>query len=70
MHNIHNRDLDLWDCSLLQCYINSLFGGRGHTTVVHNYGGNQSGADKSEDRKLLALNIAVAVGCVALCCAI
>jgi hypothetical protein len=63
--HVHNRGLDLWDYLLLQCCFDSLFGGRGHTTVVHNYGGNQSRADKSEDRKLLALGIAVAVVCAA-----
>lgn len=65
--HMHNRGLDLWDYLLLQCCFNSLFGG--HTTNVTNinYGNNshQSREDKSEDRKLLALGIAVAVVCVA-----
>ncbi|MDR2609378.1 MAG: hypothetical protein LBC06_02160 [Rickettsiales bacterium] len=52
---VYKRGLDLWDYLLLQCCFDSLFAWRGHTTVVHNYGGNQSRADKSEDRKLLAL---------------
>lgn len=69
--HVHNRGLDLWDYLLLQCCINSLFGGHGHTTVVHNYGNttNQSREDKKKDsednRKLLALGIAAAVVCVA-----
>jgi hypothetical protein len=68
---IHNRDLDLWNCLLLQCWFDSLFGRRGHTTVVHNYGNttNQGREDKKkdseDDRKLLALGIAVAVVCAA-----
>ncbi|QOD38671.1 hypothetical protein [Candidatus Wolbachia massiliensis] len=65
--HVHNRGLDLWDYLLLQCCINSLFGG--HTTNVTNinYGNttNQSRENKSEDRKLLALGIAVAVVCAA-----
>ncbi|MDR0288602.1 MAG: hypothetical protein LBH78_00865 [Rickettsiales bacterium] len=65
--HVHNRGLDLWDYLLLQCCINSLFGG--HTTNVTNINyvnnGHQSRADKSEDRKLLALGIAVAVVCAA-----
>ncbi|MGL9688217.1 MAG: hypothetical protein ACR5K6_00225 [Wolbachia sp.] len=52
---------------LLQCCFNSLFGS--HTTNVTNinYGNttNQSRENKSEDRKLLALGIAVAAVCVA-----
>ncbi|MDG7055480.1 MAG: hypothetical protein LJD31_02965 [Wolbachia endosymbiont of Menacanthus eurysternus] len=67
--HVHNRGLDLWDYLLLQCCFDSLFGGRGHTTNVTNinYGNttNQSREDKSEDRKLLALGIAVAGVCVA-----
>ncbi|MCM1002351.1 hypothetical protein [Wolbachia pipientis] len=65
--HVHNRGLDLWDFLLLQCCFNSLFGG--HTTNVTNinYGNttNQSREDKSEDGKLLALGIAVAVVCAA-----
>ncbi|MCM1001315.1 MAG: hypothetical protein KTV72_03215 [Wolbachia endosymbiont of Melophagus ovinus] len=65
--HVHNRGLDFWDFLLLQCCFNSLFGG--HTTNVTNinYGNttNQSREDKSEDRKLLALGIAVAVVCAA-----
>ncbi|BAP00291.1 hypothetical protein [Wolbachia endosymbiont of Cimex lectularius] len=65
--HMHNRGLDFWDFLLLQCCFNSLFGG--HTTNVTNinYGNttNQSRENKSEDRKLLALGIAVAVVCVA-----
>lgn len=67
--HVHNRGLDLWDVLLLQCCFDSLFGGRGHSTNVTNinYGNttNQSRGDKSEDRKLLALGIAVAGVCVA-----
>lgn len=67
--HVHNRGLDLWDFLLLQCCFNSLFGGRGHTTNITNinYGnnGHQSRADKSEDRKLLALGIVIAVVCAA-----
>ncbi|MGL9717207.1 MAG: hypothetical protein ACR5K9_00600 [Wolbachia sp.] len=71
--HVHNRGLDFWDFLLLQCCINSLFGGRSHTTNVTNinYGNNgyQSREDKKKDsedsRKLLALGIAVAVVCVA-----
>ncbi|WP_250295473.1 hypothetical protein [Wolbachia endosymbiont of Oedothorax gibbosus] len=69
---VHNdRGLDFWDYLLLQCCIDSLFGGRGHTTNVTNinYGNNESRGDKKKDsedsRKLLALGIAVAVVCVA-----
>lgn len=75
IHVHNNRGLDFWDCLLLQCWINSLFGGRGHTTVnnitnINN--GNTSHRSRKENkkesedsRKLLALGIAVAVVCVA-----
>ncbi|MCA4773919.1 hypothetical protein [Wolbachia endosymbiont of Mansonella perstans] len=48
--HIHNRGLDFWDFLLLQCCINSLFGGHGHTTVMHNYGNiaSQSREDKKK----------------------
>ncbi len=74
--HVHNdRGLDFWDCLLLQCWINSLFGGRGHTTVnnitnINN--GNTSHQSRKENkkesedsRKLLALGIALVVVCVA-----
>lgn len=74
--HVHNdRGLDFWDCLLLQCCINSLFGGRGHTTVnnitnINN--GNTSHQSRKENkkdsedsRKLLALGIALVVVCVA-----
>ena len=66
-----NTGLSFWDYLLLQCCIDSLFGGRGHTTNVTNinYGHNESREDKkkeSEDnRKLLALGIVATVVCVA-----
>ncbi|WP_174133226.1 hypothetical protein [Wolbachia endosymbiont of Atemnus politus] len=67
---VHNKGLDFWDYLLLQCCIDSLFGGRGHTTVINNYGNTtQSREDKKKDsedsRKLLALGVVVAVVCVA-----
>lgn len=70
-HVHDNRGLDFWDYLLLQCCIDSLFGGRGHTTNVTNinYSSNESREDKKKDsedsRKLLALGIVVAVVCVA-----
>lgn len=73
--NTRDEGLSFWDCLLLQCWINSLFGGRGHTTVNNitniNYGNNnyQSREDKKKDsedsRKLLALGMVAAVVCVA-----
>ncbi|WCR57591.1 hypothetical protein [Wolbachia endosymbiont of Ctenocephalides felis wCfeJ] len=64
--HVHNKGFDFWDFLLLQCCINSLFGGRSHTTVInHNYGTPSGAVDKSEDRKLLALGIAVTAVCVA-----
>ncbi|MDR2831415.1 MAG: hypothetical protein LBV62_00625 [Rickettsiales bacterium] len=68
-----NTGLSFWDYLLLQCCIDALFGGRGHTTNITNinYGNNshQNRKDKkkeSEDnRKLLALGIVAAVVCVA-----
>jgi len=48
--HVHNKGLDLWDYLLLQCCFDSLFGGRSHTTVVHNYGNttNQGREDKKK----------------------
>ena len=70
--HVHNdRGLDFWDYLLLQCCIDSLFGGRGHTTNVTNinYDNNESREDKKKDsedsRKLLALGMVAAVVCVA-----
>jgi len=73
--NTRDEGLSFWDCLLLQCWINSLFGRSGHTTVSHitniNYGNNnyQSREDKKKDsgdsRKLLALGMVAAVVCVA-----
>lgn len=67
-----NTHSDFWDCLLLQCWFNSLFGGRGHTTnniTNFNYGngGNNSTnhTDKKKEaddgRKLLAAGIVVVV---------
>ncbi|WP_395463185.1 hypothetical protein [Wolbachia endosymbiont of Cantharis cryptica] len=67
-----NTGLSFWDCLLLQCWINSLFGGRGHTTInnitnINSHQSREDGKKDSEDsRKLLALGIVVAVACVAL----
>lgn len=73
--NARNDGLSLVDCLLLQCWIDSLFGGRGHTTVnnitnINNghtiHQGRKENKKESEDsRKLLALGIAVAVVCAA-----
>ncbi|WP_265036150.1 hypothetical protein [Wolbachia endosymbiont (group A) of Anomoia purmunda] len=71
-----NDSLSFWDYLLLQFWIDSLFGGRGHTTVnnitnINNSNSNafcQSEKDKKKDsedsRKLLALGIVAAVVCV------
>ncbi|WP_375603817.1 hypothetical protein NOX90_05275 [Wolbachia endosymbiont of Anurida maritima] len=73
--NRQNEGLSFLDCLLLQCWINSLCGGRGHTTVnnitnINN--GNTSHQSRKENkkesedsRKLLALGIALVVVCVA-----
>ncbi|MDE5059636.1 hypothetical protein R0F62_00630 [Wolbachia endosymbiont of Drosophila aff. chauvacae BK-2020] len=73
--HVHNRGLDFWDYLLLQCWMDSLFGGRGHTTVnnitnINNgnttHQGRKENKKESEDsRKLLALGIVAAVVCVA-----
>lgn len=61
-----NTHSDLWDCLLLQCWINSLFGRHNHTTVTHTHihqGNNGTKKTKEADdgRKLLAAGIAVVV---------
>ncbi|MEC4734562.1 MAG: hypothetical protein O7161_01170 [Wolbachia endosymbiont of Halictus tumulorum] len=73
--HVHNRGLDFCDYLLLQCWMDSLFGGRGHTTVnnitnINNgnttHQGRKENKKESEDsRKLLALGIVAAVVCVA-----
>ncbi len=73
--NRQNEGLSFWDCLLLQCWINSLCGGRGHTTVnnitnINNgnttHHSRKENKKESEDsRKLLALGMVAAGVCVA-----
>lgn len=73
--NRQNEGLSFWDCLLLQCWINSLFGGRGHTTVNNITNINNGNAthhsrkenkkESEDNRKLLALGIAAVVVCIA-----
>ncbi|MGL9732458.1 MAG: hypothetical protein ACR5KW_00180 [Wolbachia sp.] len=62
--HMHNRSLGFWDFLLLQCCFNSLFGGYTTNVININYDNttNQSREkNKSEERKLLALGITIAV---------
>ncbi|MBD0391184.1 hypothetical protein IC220_01750 [Wolbachia endosymbiont of Pentalonia nigronervosa] len=66
-----NTHSDFWDCLLLQCWLNSLFGRHNHPTVTTNYNygnvGNNSTnhTDKKKEaddgRKLLAAGIVVVI---------
>lgn len=66
--NIHieNKRWDFWDCLLLQCWLNSLFGRHNHTTVTHTHihqgnNGTKKTKDDDDGRKLLAAGIVVVV---------